>query len=489
MPQIQNNNADFEQRIVKRKIRLVIAIPALLLLFTISTGIINYQIIDIYSEAFTQAGITKKTLEEISDNLTITTAVLGALSILFGIGLAYSIIRPIKTITESARDVAAGNLSKIVAIQNVNEIGELGTTFNSMLGSLQSLISERNRFFFESLSQGMITLDKDGNILTVNPTAERILKVSSKKLIGLNILQQVSSKEDLSHLKNIFKNVIDTQQPLEDKAISFPDADGNKLDISLTMIPFRDAKNKIIGFLMSFYDHSIVTSLQRRLRHSDQLAAIGTFATGVAHEIRNPLCSICSIAQMLREKIEAGTKESKYAELIIGESERVNNLITQLLDFAHPDNSNPEPVDINNLIGEALLLTKSATHVEKKNIMMNENYLPDLPKITLQRDRVLQALINIIQNAIDAVNNDGLIDISTELTSGDYSSVVIKIRNTGDMISDEAQKHIFEPFFTTKDTGTGLGLAITYQIVNSNNGSVYFESNPEATTFFIRFIV
>lgn len=476
-----------ESKLERRKFRLAIAIPSLLLLFTIATGVINNQIIQIYEETFIKAGIQKSVLEDISDYLTITTGCLGALSVIFGIGLAYSIIHPIRRLTQSVRDVASGNLSKQVAIPNLDEIGELSNNFNSMLNSLQNLFKERNKLLFESFSNGIITIDLSGNVLTVNSMAENILNIESSEIVGKNLTDFLSSHNDYLNLKNIISEAIKRKTPIEDIDVTFYDVEKNEKEVSLAIIPFKNENQNIVGLLMIFHDISRINSLQNRLKHADQLATIGTFAMGVAHEIRNPLCSIRSMTQILQDKLTTETKEKQYTSLIISECDRLNHLISQLLDFSHPDITPPENCDINELLAKTVMLSKSYTISKTDGVIIKENYSKDVPNLTLQKEKIIQAILNILNNSWDAIESNGAIEISTEMIQEDSEKILIKISNTGPKIPEEVQAKIFDPFFSTKAKGSGLGLPISYQIITSNGGTIDFTSTDEKTSFYIKF--
>jgi len=480
----QKNRA---QTLEKRRLRLIIAIPALLLLFTISSGVINYQIVRIYMASFAKSEFQISVLEDISEYLIIITISLGLLSILFGLGLAYSIIRPIRTLTETFRDIASGNFSRRVSIPNVNEIGDLGDSFNTMVKSLQNLFRERNRYLLESVSGGIITLDVAGNILTMNSTAERIFKINFQEAADKKLLDIVSSKSSSPELKDIIEKAIKDRVTVKNHLIVFSDNDKKRISLSLTISPFKDKNENIMGYLVSFQDVAFVNSLHRRLQHADQLATIGTFATGLAHEIRNPLCSIRSVAQMLKEKFEKDSKESKYSSLIVAETDRLNRLISLILDFSHPDKSPLELCDLNELLSKTLLLSKS--NIKSKNISqvkVKENYSPDKLQCPLQKEKMTQAFLNILINAWEAVDEDGEIEISTSAIEDEQKAILVSISNTGSEIPEEDIDKIFDPFYTTKERGTGLGLTISSQIINVNGGTIDVQSNGGKTTFTIK---
>jgi signal transduction histidine kinase len=225
---------------------------------------------------------------------------------------------------------------------------------------------------------------------------------------------------------------------------------------------------------------------QEQLQRTERLAALGTLAAGVAHEIRNPLGAVKGLAQLLQES--AGSpSERKYAETIVGEVNRLDTVVERLLHLARPAGGAIEKVDLNRLIHDAVEL--SGYERNRKRITILEDYDPKIADIFLDREAMLQAVLNILRNAVQAIPETGTIRVKTGLQMNpDLSKsrrVLIEIANTNSTISPSDYKRIFDPFYTTKEGGTGLGLAITHQVVTAQGGTIEVESGNGETVFTI----
>jgi signal transduction histidine kinase len=215
------------------------------------------------------------------------------------------------------------------------------------------------------------------------------------------------------------------------------------------------------------------------LLRKDKLAAVGELSAGIAHEIRNPLGIIKSSAEMLRSKIKnklaIGSMDHRLAEVIVEESNRLNNIIINFLTFARPQSPHFEKCNIPNMLDDSLSIINSQNSFEESKITITKSYLPNLPIIYADRHLLHQVFLNILFNACQAMPDGGSLRISTRHHS---HSVEISLQDTGEGISVENQKKIFDPFFTTKEDGVGLGLSIVHRIIEAHKGNIKVESEP-----------
>jgi two-component system NtrC family sensor kinase len=223
--------------------------------------------------------------------------------------------------------------------------------------------------------------------------------------------------------------------------------------------------------------------------HTNKMATIGRLASGVAHEINNPLAIINEKAGLMKDIIEVSDSleknKEKFVSLINGIAENVNRCRTithRLLGFSRRMEISHETVDINDAVKEVIsFLDKEILY---RNIRLELNLQNNLPKVTTDKGQLQQVFLNIINNAIDAVKEEGQIDVSSQVKNNRFVSV--SIRDNGPGIPKENLKHIFEPFYTTKEKGkgTGLGLSISYGIMQKLRGTIYVESElKKGTTF------
>jgi signal transduction histidine kinase len=227
-------------------------------------------------------------------------------------------------------------------------------------------------------------------------------------------------------------------------------------------------------------------AMQEQLQQTERLAALGTLAAGVAHEIRNPLGAVKGLAQLLQESADSPT-EQKYARTIVGEVSRLDTVVERLLRLARPASGLIEKVDLNRLVHDAVELCSYERNA--KQITILQDYDPRIFEIPLDREAMLQAVLNVVRNAVQAIPHAGTIRVKTDLRADPDPSKVrrvsIEIANTDSRISPADYKRIFYPFYTTKEGGTGLGLAITHQVVTAQGGTIEVESGQGETVFTI----
>ena len=225
-------------------------------------------------------------------------------------------------------------------------------------------------------------------------------------------------------------------------------------------------------------------NLHDKLHQSEKMAAVGQLAGGVAHEINNPMTIILGYAQIVLKKIKPDDQMSKPLLAIEKEAIRCKKLIDNLLTFSRASKMVKQSVSVNKAIKEAIILVE--TQAKVKNVEIAANYEENLPDMMIDVNQIQQIMINLCNNAIDAMPQGGAIKINT---AQDEKFIKITVADTGTGISDENKKKLFEPFFTTKEVGkgTGLGLSICYELANKHGGDIAVESEVgKGTTFTVR---
>ena len=231
--------------------------------------------------------------------------------------------------------------------------------------------------------------------------------------------------------------------------------------------------------------HRELATTQEALRHSEKLASMGHLAAGVAHEVNNPLAVVLMYAHLLLDECEADSSMRADLTLIAEQADRCKKIVSGLLDFARENKVARHPTDICHLVEGAVrpLTLPDAVEIEFKHDIEDKI-------ANIDQDQIIQAVTNLVTNAVSAMDNKGKLTVST---AGDEKSVRLSVADTGSGIPEENLKKIFEPFFTTKPIGegTGLGLAVTYGIVKTHCGDIRVETNvdaesgPTGTTFTI----
>ncbi len=217
--------------------------------------------------------------------------------------------------------------------------------------------------------------------------------------------------------------------------------------------------------------------LKEQLSRAKHLSSLGEMVAGVSHEVRNPLGIISSSAELLKKKMTPDDGVSRIPDIIIEESNRLNNIITDFLNYARPREPNLFPCRIVDVIDKNIEYLSWQLHEE--GFVMQTHYEPNLPKIQADADMLYQAFLNVLINAMQAMPDGGNIDISAK--SGD-NSIWITFEDQGTGIKMEAMEKMWDPFFTTKDKGTGLGLGIVKNIIEAHDGQIRIGARPEGGT-------
>lgn len=216
------------------------------------------------------------------------------------------------------------------------------------------------------------------------------------------------------------------------------------------------------------------------MARKEKLVALGHLAAGVAHEIRNPLSSIKGLAKYFAERTPPGGEAQQLAQVMAKEADRLNRVVSELLELVRPAHLNYQPVDINALIRHSLQLVSQ--DAQSRGIALQFTPRPELTSIKADPDRLNQVLLNLYLNAMQAIGRDGVIRVSA--SEADRQRVKIVVTDSGKGMSDEELQAIFTPYFTTKADGTGLGLAVVQNIIEQHGGTIRAESQPGAGAIF-----
>lgn len=256
--------------------------------------------------------------------------------------------------------------------------------------------------------------------------------------------------------------------------------------IGILFIPIRNIIQTVLDryFFTSSHVETITENekLLKELEQTEKLRSIALFASGMAHEIKNPLTSIKTLCTYLPQKLHDKDFIEKFIPLVNKDVDRINELVHDLLDYAKPSPPDKQATDIHKLI-EAILNSLNSQIVPKKIRIDLEFDLKNIPTIELDPKQIKQALLNIFLNAIESMQLEGILRVSTTL-SHDHTELIIQISDTGCGIDKQDLPHIFDPFFTKKEQGTGLGLSITHGIVKEHGGKIFAESQAEKGTTF-----
>ncbi|MCX8082330.1 MAG: ATP-binding protein [bacterium] len=328
---------------------------------------------------------------------------------------------------------------------------------------------ERERIYQETLLEnlpiGVIGTDASGYINIVNREAENITGLN-KKDIERRYFSEVLPEEIRKILTYSIQNKKDVRY-LHFKMKK----EGRDISLNANASLFYDKDGGLLGAQIIFSDVTHLEELEEGIKRAERLASLGVMATGIAHEIKNPLVSIKTFAQLLQEKYNDSDFREQFSSLAIKEVDRINALVEDILMFAKPRGIVWVDVDIKELIrATKVLLTPQ---FPDKKIEIKEDLCDEPVVIKGDADRLKQALLNLCINSAQAIDKEGTINIKV---SKGYEIVRIEIKDDGCGIKEDILSKIFEPFFTTKTQGTGLGLSIVARIIDEHNGNIKIES-------------
>ncbi|MGD9823180.1 ATP-binding protein [Desulfobacter sp.] len=326
-----------------------------------------------------------------------------------------------------------------------------------------------------SLPMGIVAVDDAAKVIYVNETAAILLGKELDQIKGKKAAQ-VLPPFLLTRLDQVDNGGFVSEQELK-----LPSHTGRAIPVTVTITKIAGAQGNFIGHVFILKDLSRIRALELEIKQKEKLAAVGILAAGVAHEVRNPLSSIKGYATYFSSLFDPKSDNKKAANIMAEEVDRVNRVISELLEFARPIQLELKKTRICELVDKALRLIKY--EADPAGIKIISSVEPDLPEAEVDKDRLTQVLLNIFINAIQAMPSGGTLTVSVKAME---SRLQFEILDTGSGISAEDQANIFNPYFTTKKRGTGLGLAIAFKIIESHGGTITIESlKNKGTTFMI----
>ena len=334
----------------------------------------------------------------------------------------------------------------------------------------------------ESMGSGLVSFDADARLVTVNSRARSLLSIPSGDVAGTPIddVLAFESDADRAGVYGVMSGAADTFES-EARLVAGSDT----IPVALAASSLRDEAGERSGSVVLFQDMREIESLKEEVARERHLASLGRLAAGVAHEVRNPLSSLKGFAQFLRTGFTPGSREERYADIMIEEVERLDRVVQELLDFAKPITPEKKAADLNVIVEEVLSLV--ADDAVYRKVEITRELSDGLPHVLVDPGQIKQALLNILLNGLESMGGDGgTLTVATSAGGGSGGSVAIAVSDTGAGMTDEEVAKLYEPFYTTKPSGTGLGLTIVSRIVEQNDGHVRVASaKDEGTTFTI----
>lgn len=327
----------------------------------------------------------------------------------------------------------------------------------------------------ENMPDGLISIDAQGEIVTVN---NRV-----REIFGLRVIsdqQRELKKKFLPFAAPLLESLQHKRIVLEQE-MAYPHQEGGSIPLAVSASRLISDDEEDLGAVFILRDLREIKALQERVTRSERLAALGSLAAGVAHEIRNPLSSIKGFAQFFLKKNPPGSPDHKYSEVMIQEVERLDRVIANLLDYANPKEPVQEQTSFADIIHRSIALITDDAKAKKIDVTMEIE--DNIPPVKVDKDQITQVLLNITLNGLDAMKKGGKLAVRCFMDD-ESKFVIVEVEDTGHGIPEEELARIFDPFYTTKKTGTGLGLAIAHRIVENHGGTLSVKSTGTSGTTF-----
>ena len=332
-----------------------------------------------------------------------------------------------------------------------------------------------NQHVIDSLASGLATTDRQGRILTFNRAAEAITGHPAFSVVGRRL------EEVLELPPNVAGELAHLSDPSRGRRIetTFVTGDGRKIDLGFTATPLQTPGGNA-GLLFAFQDVTDIKKLDQDARLRQRLAAVGEMAAGIAHEIRNPLASMSGSIQILRQELPLTEDQAQLMDIVLRESERLNDTIRSFLAYAKPQRFSIARLDVRRVVNDAAVLLRNSSEVLEGHVI-DVNVPPTEVAFEADENQIRQIVWNLATNGLRAMRNGGRLTLGARVDPGadeSLDSVVLEVADEGVGIPAEELDAIFQPFRSSFSKGTGLGLAIVHRIVSDYGGEIHVSSTP-----------
>lgn len=425
-----------------------------------------------------------------------TIGVLGVIALGAGVlisnWMARRVTRPLEKLAVTTMDAARQDLTFQVSAGTRDEVEILAANFSFMIQeilaqkqTLEQQLQEIRRLqqytekVLVTMGDGLLAIDMDARVTTVNPAARRILNIPEDRSVRSEPVWNLMSPE--SQMAGYIREVL--ADPSVEKQRELGAYAGKNEPVILVNAGVLETRHKASReIIFSLTDITALKRLEAQVRQAQRLADLGILAAGMAHEIRNPLSAIKTFVALLPRKLEKPGFLEKFQQTVPREINRLNTLIEEMLELSRPPRYRLKPTDISALVTHCTTLLEA--DVNARNIVFQTNF-PDGPAwVQADADQLEKAVVNLLQNGAQAMPGGGTLQVSVFF---DQDQVVVAFRDTGHGMPPEMVDNIFNPFFTTKAKGTGLGLAITHKVITEHGGRISVDSREhEGTCFTVR---
>lgn len=366
-----------------------------------------------------------------------------------------------------------------------------------------SIMANYNENILASMTSGLFTLNVTDRLETFNAMAEAITGWRSTEVRGQPYHQVFAENTQLIELLRASQS---QRQPITVPRLEFRRRDGQYIPLSLRTSMLYDHRNRTVGLLVIFEDLSLLDMLERQLHRVDRLASLGHMTAGIAHEVKNPLASIRTFAQLVHRKHHDARFLDKFDRVVLRELDRIQHIIDDLLELTKPTRLHCSPASITAILQR--VFDVHAEQIRQQQIALKTRFAPTLPMLMADSELLYRCFTNIVLNAIEAMPAGGELTVTCqpiskipvdladpawsnpfEIPSPDTlasilhaSDIEVVISDTGQGIAEDQLEMLFTPFHTTKSKGTGLGLALTQKIIEEHRGYIHVTSTIDRGT-------
>jgi signal transduction histidine kinase len=319
----------------------------------------------------------------------------------------------------------------------------------------------------QTLRSGLLKVDAEERVVLANPALAAMLETEASRLEG-RLLPEALPRDP--HVVEMLRGALARGEPLDDVETFVTSTGGRRVAVSLRASTLGGDGTRAEGALVLLSDLARRKELEEEVRKAERLAALGRLSAGVAHEIRNPLAGIRTTAELLHDRLEQDADLVRFVDVILEETERLDRIVSSLLRFAKPSAPRRMPVQVVDLLERAARL--AAGRASERGVALRVCAAPPLPEAPADRDQLMQVLLNLLLNAIDATPPGGEVVVRAEATGEELRLVV---EDGGAGVPASLRDRVFDPFFTTKPGGTGLGLSISQNILQQHGGRLRLE--------------
>jgi PAS domain S-box-containing protein len=370
-------------------------------------------------------------------------------------------------------------VSLIVSVILVSCLAALWWLRRRYLASQQSLrqVKMLAHDILASMDRGVVTTDRAGVITSINSAGLRLLGVDFE-CVGRPLAS--IAPPDLP-LTDLYREVVVRQIPVRDRDFTL-DRAGRVSRLHLDGHVLKDTEGTALGCVLHLRDVTERMLLENRMHRMERFLSLATLASGLHHEIKNPLTALSIHIQLLEESLSEGQGGEAVDELVgVLKTEvcRLNGVLESFRSFAHLQRLSFEPTDALGVVETAIRLIRPQAAEQGVQITLLHPE-KELPLVRLDAEKFEQAVLNLVINALEAMPKGGVLTISAAVADGEFR---VSVQDSGSGIPPEVRKNLFQPYFSTKTTGSGMGLALSEKLINQHGGHIEYRTGPEGTTF------